>query len=364
MSPRPTVADPVRVALLEDGAYYDYLLDAIRTAKRSIWAHVFSLNLRPPDDGALLVRTIARALGEARARGVDVRILLGGSATRFLTLPAGNLLAQRFLAGLGVACRLYDGEQARQSHAKFVIVDGVRLVCGSHNWSPRALAAGVDTSVVVESRPMAVAARRSFVEAWKQGRRSAFDGKEIVAGVPFARVLCDPGIYDRFRTIPSRESPVMHEGEARRLLDAEYYDAVRAAIQAARRSLRASMFFFSNPTNQRHPNYALIGDLLRAHARGVDIRILLDLDRKTDIYGSHRINRRVKDYLAGKGIRVRFDAPESVNHSKLLVADGERVLIGSHNWTAASFRYQHDVSVEIHSKALAAACMGRVDRHF
>ena len=206
--------------------------------------------------------------------------------------------------------------------------------------------------------------RRSFLEAWKQGQRTAFDGKEVATGVPLASVLCDPGIYDRFRTIPARDSAVFHEGQARLLPDGEYYDAVRSAIQAARSSLRVSMFFFSNPTNQRHPNYALIGDLLRAHARGVDIRILLDLDRKTDIYGSHRINRRVKDYLAGKGIRVRFDAPESVNHSKLLVVDGEKVLIGSHNWTAASFRRQHDMSVEIHSKAFAAACARRVDRHF
>jgi phosphatidylserine/phosphatidylglycerophosphate/cardiolipin synthase-like enzyme len=352
------------IRLLEDGAYYDYLIEAIRSAQTSIWAHIFSFNFRPPDDGELMVRSVARALGVARKRGVDVRILLGGNARRFLTLPAGNMLAIRFLTGLGVDCRIYNNEGTRDSHAKFYIVDGATLVCGSHNWSPRALSRGVDTAVALESRAIASAARPFFMDAWKQGERLRDVGTDIAPGIPLASVLCDPETYEGFRIIPERDGVTGHEGIARLLPDGEYYKALIAAIRGAQETIRVSMFFFSSPTNERHPNYALIGELLRAHGRGVDIQILLDADRKTDIYNSRRINKQVKTYLTSKGIDVRFDAADSVNHTKLLVADGKRVLIGSHNWTSGSFKRQHDLSVEIQSVEVAALCARRVEGHF
>jgi phosphatidylserine/phosphatidylglycerophosphate/cardiolipin synthase-like enzyme len=352
------------IVLLEDGAYYDYLIEAIRSAKRSVWAHVFSFNLRPPDDCDLIVRGVARALGDASKKGTDVRILLGGHAQRALTLPAGNMLTARFLTGLGVDCRIYNSKGTRDSHAKFFLVDGAVLVCGSHNWSPRALARGVDTSIAVESPAVVGTLRPFFMDAWKQGERLRNPGRELISGVPLASVLCDPAAYDSFRNVPKRDRATSHEGSVRCLPDGDYYKALIASIRGARRTIRVSMFFFSNPTNKRHPNYALIGELLRAHGRGVDIRIVLDADRETDIYHSRRINAKVQEYLTSKGIAVRFDAPDSVNHSKFLVADEDKVLVGSHNWTAGSFHRLHDLSLEVHSEGIAALCTGFVDRHF
>lgn len=354
---------PARITLLKDSAYFDALLGSIRSAQKSIWAHVFSFNLRPADDGGLIVRSVARALGDAVSRGIQVRILLGGTAQKPLTLPAGNILAQRFLAGLGVECRVFRGADRDASHAKYFLIDGDTLVCGSHNWSPRALSTGVDTAVALRSRKVATAAGALFQAAWKRAERTPAD-EEILSGVPFSSVLCDPGIYEGFRVLPEHDVPVEEEGTVRLLPDAAYHPALLDAIRGARHTLRVSMFFFSNPPGKKHPNYALIGELLRAHARGVDIRILLDADRTTDVYHSRRINRQVKDYLSSKGIDVRFDAADSVNHAKFLVADGERTLVGSHNWTSGSFVRQHELSVEIHSPGIAAEGAKLVDRHF
>jgi len=354
---------PARVSLLTDGTYFESLLDSIHSAQKSIWAHVFSFNLRPADDGELLVRRVARALGDAVARGVQARVLLGGSARKPLTLPAGNILAQRFLAGLGVECRVFRGADRDASHAKFFLVDGETLVCGSHNWSPRALSKGVDTAVAIRSRKVAAAAGALFGSAWKRAEGMPSD-EEILPGVSFSSVLCEPGVYEDFRVLREHAPAVEDEGRVRLLPDAAYYPALLEAIRGARHTLRVSMFFFSNPPGKTHPNYTLIGELLRAHARGVDIRILLDADRTTDVYHSRRINRQVKDYLSSKGIDVRFDAANSVNHAKLLVADGERILVGSHNWTSGSFVRQHELSVEIHSPGIAAEGAKLVDRHF
>lgn len=354
---------PARVSLLKDSTYFDALIESIRSAQKSIWAHVFSFNLRPADDGELIVRSVARALGDAVSRGVQVRILLGGTAGKPLTLPAGNILAQRLLAGLGVECRTFRGADRDSSHAKYLLIDGHTLVCGSHNWSPRALSRGVDTAVAVRSRTVAAAAGLLFKAAWKRAEGTPAD-EEIMPGVPLSSVLCDPGIYDRFRALPEHDAPAEEEGMVRLLPDAAYYPALLDAIRGARHTLRVSMFFFSNPPGKKHPNYALIGELLRAHTRGVDIRILLDADRTTDVYHSRRINRQVKDYLSSKGIDVRFDAADSVNHAKFLVADGERILLGSHNWTSGSFVRQHELSVEVHSPGIAAEGTKLVDRHF
>ncbi len=352
------------LALIEDGAFYDFLAEAIRSARRSFWANIFSLNFRPSDDGELLVRTIARALVDARQRGVDVRILLGGNARRFLDLPAGNTLSQLFFTNLGVECRCYHDETNNGSHAKYFLVDNEMVVVGSHNWSPRALSLGVDTSVAARSTGLARAARAVFLETWGRAERPARSGGEIVAGVQLRSALSPISLYERFRTPPKTKDPTWHAGDVRLLPDSAYLPTLLAAIRSARSSLRVSMFFFSNPTNRSHPNYRIVGEILRAHRRGVDTRILVDADREKDVYQSRKINTRVKEYLGSKGIAVRFDAPDRVNHSKFAAIDEERVLAGSHNWTAGSLKRMHDVSLDVRCPEIATRCARLVDRHF
>ncbi len=66
--------------------------------------------------------------------------------------------------------------------------------------------------------------------------------------------------------------------------------------------------------------------LLRAHGRGVAIRILTDDDKASD-RGSDVVE------LARAGIPVRFDQSPHHFHHKYAVLDGRSVLTGSYNWT-------------------------------
>ena len=66
--------------------------------------------------------------------------------------------------------------------------------------------------------------------------------------------------------------------------------------------------------------------LVRAHARGVKVKVLLDA--KTDA-----TNRFVTDLLVSQQIPLRLDAGHAIAHNKVIVVDGELVITGSFNFT-------------------------------
>ena len=66
--------------------------------------------------------------------------------------------------------------------------------------------------------------------------------------------------------------------------------------------------------------------LLRAHARGVMVKVLLDA--KTDTS-----NRYVTDLLQAQQIPLKLDASHAIAHNKVIVVDGELVITGSFNFT-------------------------------
>jgi len=66
--------------------------------------------------------------------------------------------------------------------------------------------------------------------------------------------------------------------------------------------------------------------LLRAHARGVQVKVLLDAKTVST-------NRYVTDLLVAQQISLRLDAGHAIAHNKVIVVDGELVITGSFNFT-------------------------------
>jgi mitochondrial cardiolipin hydrolase len=73
-------------------------------------------------------------------------------------------------------------------------------------------------------------------------------------------------------------------------------------------------------------------EILNAHHRGVNIRIVTDNDKANDP-GSD------VDRLARAGIAVRRDLTEYHMHHKFAVIDGQLALSGSYNWTRGAAQY-------------------------
>jgi len=66
--------------------------------------------------------------------------------------------------------------------------------------------------------------------------------------------------------------------------------------------------------------------LIRAHQRGVKIRVLMDNLQAKSKYAED-------ETLAAAGIPVRVDTVSAAMHHKFMVGDGKAVLTGSFNWT-------------------------------
>lgn len=128
------------------------------------------------------------------------------------------------------------------------------------------------------------------------------------------------------------------------LAGASYFQAVRMAISNAVLSIDIQMYFIiANPGDRYDPVSTLIDELIKAHKRGVKVRVVLE-DSK------FKENQYAYTLLACNGIDVRFDTPRSLLHSKVVVVDRRICIVGSANWSRAAFIDNYEVSVLIDSE--------------
>ena len=139
------------------------------------------------------------------------------------------------------------------------------------------------------------------------------------------------------------------------LLDADYSPQVLALIRGARKEVRV-ILYKAQGEERSHPR-ALLQALCEAKARGVDVQVLLDLDS-----AEPGKNRESQAFLKAGGVPVFLDAPDTTTHAKALVVDGETLVVGSANWTQGALKHNHEASVLVRSRELAARLVESFDR--
>lgn len=130
-----------------------------------------------------------------------------------------------------------------------------------------------------------------------------------------------------------------------------YYERLTALIESASERVDVCMFHIAMP-GQNHPTLRVFDALGAARANGVRVRVLVDRDRRNDPYRSAVINRPAVERLLRARVNVRVDLPERLLHSKFVLLDDDRLVIGSHNWSAGSYFGFDDLSVLIESEAV------------
>jgi phosphatidylserine/phosphatidylglycerophosphate/cardiolipin synthase-like enzyme len=123
-------------------------------------------------------------------------------------------------------------------------------------------------------------------------------------------------------------------------------------VAAAQRSLDLAQYDF----HLAEETAALVGGALRdAHARGVAVRILYNVDHGNPIPVPPPPEPDVQ-LIASLGVPAKAVAgvPDLMHH-KFVVRDGEEVLSGSTNWTDDSWSRQENVVVTVSSAALGRA---------
>ncbi len=109
---------------------------------------------------------------------------------------------------------------------------------------------------------------------------------------------------------------------------------VMDAIDAAAKSLRVKMFSLSDP--------GILGALIRAHERGVRIRVMLNPARRS----GEIQNKGSRSVLREAGIDVLDSNPAyDVTHEKSMVVDDKSAFIGSLNWDPENFEKTRDYAV-------------------
>lgn len=110
----------------------------------------------------------------------------------------------------------------------------------------------------------------------------------------------------------------------------------------------------------RHPVRQLLDALTDAHRRGLEVRVLLDYERRRDGQ-EDTVNHNAAMYLLERAVPIRRSEHNRRAHMKTVVVDDVVVHIGSANWTWSAFRRNREHNLRITDESVAAevyaACM-------
>jgi phosphatidylserine/phosphatidylglycerophosphate/cardiolipin synthase-like enzyme len=292
--------------------YCDALGDAFGGAERSIDVLLSTFDAEE--------RWIVAALGNAHARGVAVRVLLDGSSWA-PSITDRNRAAIDELTALGIDARFDDPDVT--THAKLAIVDRSIVVMGSTNWNRTAFTQHRQADVRIDDPLVGEAFAAFFDRVWESpGKRleMAFAEPVPVDGGPAIVAL------------PDVDGTLLYGSFALEL------------IAAARRSVRVAMYRVSV-----YPGFAdslsnrLVDALVAAVGRGVEVQVLIDDCSPYPDSAAENLESAITLYQ--RGVDVRFDRPAETTHAKLLVVDGEHVLLGSTNWNYYAIERNVEASV-------------------
>ncbi len=291
-----TPADPVA----------DHLVSLIDSARERVWAAFYSFSL---DE-------VARALVRARARGVDVRVVMDDLAAR----PADSVSHR--LAGSGLL--MTDFDPSTFMHHKFVVIDSFITWTGSYNPGATGSFRDDNNVIVIASKRLAANYEEEFLDLWR-GR--------------FSAALREPTAQPRLTVgrsgVESYFAP--RDPCAERLIE---------LIRGAEKEIRFAAFAFTLEP--------VAAALLERHLRGVDVRGVMERGQESP-WNCYRI-------FADAGMDVRWDQNLYYLHHKFFVIDGRIVVTGSFNPTRQAGLANNENMLIVHHAGVARRYLDEFER--
>ena len=324
----PLLAGNLIGPLFNGDEAFPAMLEAINNAKKtlSLVTYIFDR-----DEAGL---EFARALGNAVRRGVEVRVLIDAAGTRYSfpsilrTLRKEGVPYARFMPlftlGRLLAMNL-------RTHRKIMIADGSLGFTGGMNIRfgnclKRNPPSPVrDTHFRVEG-PVTTQMQEAFADDWKFTTGETLRGEgwfpaPAAVGQALARGVCD-GPDEDFEKLRW---------------------TILGALSIARDSVRIFTPYFL-------PDSAVVSALNLAAMRGVQVDILLP--SKTNLPLVQWASQAMWWQVLKHGCRIWL-TPPPFDHSKLMLVDGNWVLLGSANWDARSLRLNFEFNLECYDAELA-----------
>jgi cardiolipin synthase len=268
------------------------LLKAIEQARSSIEIKVFLFS------EARLVNAVI----DAHKRGVKTRVMLNPARR---SGESDNDVTYHILADAGLDVKATHPD-FQVTHEKSMVIDEQIAYIKSLNWAPRNFAETRDYAVITTNPEEVAEVLACFNADWD---RTSFEG------VTDARLVWCPG--------NGRERIV-------RFID------------------RAEHSLFVQ--NQRYQDMTVVEHLVRACKRGVSVR-LMSLPPHSLKGG------KLPDGV--NALRVMDDVGIKINklkglhlHAKMMLADGERAIVGSMNFAPGSFDERRELAIEVSDKPI------------
>lgn len=163
----------VSVEPVPDGKYYEVIIPIIRSCQDRCFCSIFIIDYDLDNDEQLRVDNILFELACAHWRGVETRLIIGGSRTNGSILDSA-LLAQARAKELNINVRLAAASQDNNSHVKLVIADDM-VLSGSHNWSRSMFGGQIQDSIIAKSSTLSAWVSRYFENQWLNTPTEEYD---------------------------------------------------------------------------------------------------------------------------------------------------------------------------------------------
>lgn len=316
------------VALLENGAFFDVLIERIGAAQQNVHFETFLWK-----DGVLGQR-MADALSERARAGVKVRVLLDatgskgvGKATRRQMKDAGCKLVffhEKALRNIGV--------MNERDHRKLAVIDGREAFVGGHcvvdAWLGNAEDGKhyADLSVHLHG-PIVHSVQAAFSENWGGQTGELFLGKDVFPELAPAGNVTIHAAYAK----PEGSAPavkILHH---------------TVICLAQKRIWIQNPYFIPEPE--------AIDAFGAAVKRGVDVRVMMPSTSGSDNPMVQHAGHRNFEKLLKCGVRL-FEYPHTLLHQKVMTVDGVWSAIGSSNFDDRSFDTNDELTLGIKDAAL------------
>ncbi len=311
--------------ILENGeALYPKMLESIRSAQHRVYLCTYLF--QNDDTGDQFVE----ALLDAQLRGLDVRLIVDGLGELAYPPRIGKKLRK-----YKINYKLFNPIRFippslhlnMRNHRKILLVDGETAFTGGQNIGDRHLIDKPDNSIPTMDLHFRLSGKvvddleRAFLKDWHQ---------------------CS-GVAEKFDFEASNSNDPQADIWTRLVLDGpnEYLDKLNELLTGVL-SCASTRIWIMTPYFL--PGLDLLGALLGAKLRGVDVRILLP--EKTNIHLAHWAAQHNLQHILTKGLRV-YSQPAPFVHTKAIIIDDTYSLIGSANLDARSLRLNFELGLEI-----------------
>lgn len=317
------------VEVLENGAFFDVLLERIRSAQKSVHFETFLWK-----EGVLGQR-VADALSERAGTGKQVRVLVDAVGSKNIGKAA---LRQMEAAGCRVV--FFHKKTLRnigvlndRDHRKLVVIDGREAFVGGHcivdSWLGDAEDGEHFGDISLRLRgPIVNSVQAAFSENWVGETGDLFAGSDVF---PPPEPAGDVSIHAAY---------VKPEGSAPAVKILHH-----TVICLARKRI-----WIQNPYFIPEPE--AIDAFGEAVCRGVDVRVMMPSAGGSDNPMVQHAGHRNFEKLLRCGVRL-FEYPHTLLHQKVMTVDGVWSAVGSSNFDDRSFETNDEITLGILDPATA-----------